>query len=789
MAVSPNPSGGDGGFFAGVMKKSIAGRSGFITQDNGQPDLFVLPTECGAFGNSLPPVGTPVWYTLGTDRMKGLPKAENVQPVPPADDFDTEIAKVMREAAREEEPETVLGFAGTMKSASPTGKFGFIKSDDWEDDLFVMPSACPGFLNALPPVGARVAFTVSVDKQKGQPMADNVQPLDESLVQGAVAAVSGAPSHGMFLTGIVKQKADKYGFILQDNGEKDMFFMPTQCEAFGGVCPPVGTRVMYSVVLDPKTERLRAEAVQPEKEGESIPSAVPVATDGWLSGTMKHGSTGKWGFIEQDSGEKDMFVMPAQCEGFGGSLPSGGARVAYTVIVDPKTGRPRAETVHPCESFGGPQVVPPKEGVRLKSSVPPGAIASPASREVKVINPPEPGPTGFGGFHVPSPEVVDIAPFCRGVIKKTSGKSGFIMQESGEPDLFVLPSECVGFGKMIPDVGTVVTYTVGPDREKGLPMAYSVQPETSHDGASDSSDVATFAGRMPFYRGPGDGGTSAASSGGGGGGGTSESDVAMSEDDRTFTGTMKQNTGKWGFIAQDNGERDMFLMPGQCEAFGGVIPPEGTRVRYTICQDAKTGRPRADKLEPEHGPPPVPVPPQPRQNNGSSGTSSGCEGGGCGYAGMQQMQQMHMQMQMQQQQYQQALAFHSPPQQPWDDGLRTGVFKQNSGKWGFIQQDCGETDMFVMPFQCEAFGNEFPPIGARVAYFVGIDPKTGRPRAEAVCPESMAAYSGGFGKGGKPFCGKGMQGMVIPPSYGKCGAGLRPAKSSGRVSPYSFQSQ
>ena len=37
-------------------------------------------------------------------------------------------------------------------------------------------------------------------------------------------------------------------------------------------------------------------------------------------------------------------------------------------------------------------------------------------------------------------------------------------------------------------------------------------------------------------------------------------------------GTIKKNTGKSGFIQQDSGEPDLFVLPLQCTAFGGVLP-------------------------------------------------------------------------------------------------------------------------------------------------------------------------------------------------------------------------
>merc|ERR1719199_2177604 len=117
-----------------------------------------------------------------------------------------------------------------------------------------------------------------------------------------------------------------------------MFVMPAQCEAFGNRFPPIGRQVMFNVVLDDKTGRPRAENVRPVDS---------VGQDGMV-GVLSH-DKGSYGFITLltplEDGEKTMFVMPAQCESFGGVFPPIGTEVAFEVVLDDKTGRRRAQNV------------------------------------------------------------------------------------------------------------------------------------------------------------------------------------------------------------------------------------------------------------------------------------------------------------------------------------------------------------------------------------------------------------------------------------------------------------
>lgn len=691
---------------SGVMDREKNGSFGFIKQDSGEGDMFVMPSQCLGFGLKLPAIGDRVVYGTSIDPKSGRPRAEDVMP-----EESVEELLIMRE-------EEQTGYFDRDK-----GTYGFIMPDSgYEKEMFVMPEQCVGFDCEFPAPGTRVAFRVVTDRKTHRLRCEEVRPegeaeeredRDESWERDApwhsqwkkderprpslrpasrrdpsprndpdyrrdnrpplhaprsdhrsdhrgghrsdhrdddgwdyrgdhrsdyfrgdhrsgyrsghrnndrggyrhedrddhrsdyrsrsdhrhndredhryddredhryddredhhsdyrgdhrshrpskipkvrtrggcpdlwtmevvsmppppappflddTAEISAPRKAPEVRSGMMCREKGNFGFIKQDCGEEDMFVMPIQCTGFDNQFPPIGTRVNYVVVLDTRTNRPRAEDVQPGK----------------YLGTMdREDRSGNFGFIKQDSGDEDMFVMPVQCAGFGESLPPLGARVAYDIILDTKSGRPRAEDVWP-EGWEPPPL--------YRTAIPPWRVALSAKLALQDMEPSEEPLT---------------TPSLTGYFDRTKGKFGFIVQDSGDEDMFVMPGQCSAFGRDFPPLGSRVAYEVVTDDRTGRPRAENVRPEEEL--------AAEALGDMP------------------------RDHDANILSEGWYAGTMDRQKGKYGFIKQDSGEDDMFVMPDQCLAFGGKLPPIGARVAYKITTDEKTGMPRSEDVRPE----------------------------------------------------------------------------------------------------------------------------------------------------------------------------------------------
>ena len=123
---------------------------------------------------------------------------------------------------------------------------------------------------------------------------------------------------------------DTFGFIQQDNGEADMFVLPNDCPL--NTLPEVGTRVIYNVVLSANTNRPKAVDVELE--------LVEFSSTGTMSKDK-----GKFGFINQDNGKGDLFVVPLDC--LSETLPAVGTRVIYNVVMEEKSRALKVVDVRP----------------------------------------------------------------------------------------------------------------------------------------------------------------------------------------------------------------------------------------------------------------------------------------------------------------------------------------------------------------------------------------------------------------------------------------------------------
>jgi len=429
------------------------------------------------------------------------------------------------------------------------------------------------------------------------------------------------------------------------------------------------------------------------------------------AGTMQK-NNGSFGFIKQDNGELDMFVMPQGC--VAGVLPPKGARVVYTIAPDEKTGRPRAENVtfedpsscavgndsgaaNPFNTGNGYGAARPGRATPIGNSlcvawqsVKQGGSVGQGMRSQPYPTP-TPKPVTKPDTHGQSgqfdqnqfglePSAAMPGDLRLGTMIRDQGGFGFIKQDGEAPDMFILPAACSAFGGILPALGARVQYYVVNDGKTGRPRA---------DGASPASDLE---GAQLFDQ-------------------TFGQDPTAATPVELCTGTMYRDQGTFGFIKQDSGGPEMFVMPAACSAFGGVLPAVGVRMAYYVVNDGKTGRPRAEGAYPVYEDGTTPNP--------HALSQFGQDFGGAQPFDLKQFGQ----------DYSGAV--------PGELCLGTMLRVSDHGGFGFIKQDGEGPDMFIMPAACSAFGGVLPALGVRVQYCVVIDEKTGRPRADGACPVSI----------------------------------------------------
>eukprot|EP00435_Cladocopium_sp_Y103_P026689 s1150_g6.t1 len=486
--------------FLGTIDKDN-GSFGFILVEGKEDRVFVMPIACSAFGGRIPPLQTAVKFKVVMDHKTGRPRADFVRP-----QFGAKPGPaVKRSSVKREQPDDVQRAPGEVYTGQVSrvkGNFGFIQPDDSTDEIFFMPRGFKGYYG-MPPRGMRVGFEIVMDEKTGRPRADNIYP---EAVQGGEGVVN-AELLRSGASGIVTDPGEKFGFITQDDGSS-MFLLPGSCTAFGMVIPPAGTRVLYDVVMDPKTGRPRAEDVKPFDSGGLVAALKHKGGKGkgavgrlaiGDSPNVGMGSPGRmgvisricngFGFIDHEAGES-MFVLPASCKAFYGGafgqIPPVGTPVEFDVVTDSKTGKLRAEEVRPAAQAG----------------------------------------------------------FCAGTVVKSGGQFGFISQDTQdgmEVSMFVLPRAC---GGQIPPVGTRVTYTVVEDAKTGRPRAEDVMV-LAPPSATAAPMKQWSAPTQPMY----------------GKGGMGKMDTM----DMWMSGTISQVQPTYGFIQPDDGQDRMFARALACQ--------------------------------------------------------------------------------------------------------------------------------------------------------------------------------------------------------------------------------
>jgi len=360
-------------------------------------------------------------------------------------------------------------------------------------------------------------------------------------------------------SGAFDREKGKFGFIRQDSGEEDMFVLPGACKAFGEVFPPKGTRVTYDCVPDPMSGKAKAENVQPEGGQQAI-APVPCTHSGIFDRER-----GNYGFIKQDNGEDDMFVLPGACKAFGEMFPPKGTRVKYNVVSDPRTGKVKGEDL---QLEGGALGGMSATAMALVQSALGGVSkASYQSSYQKAAAPVRQNPGHPGQYFT-------------GTFDRERTSFGFIRQDNGQEDMFVLPGCCEAFGGVFPQLSTRVKYTVNYDTKNGKPIAENVQPAGGSQGKGDKPAIQASSHKSAYE---------------------AAFEAAYAGDDEFLSGTFDREKGSFGFIKQDNSQDDMFVLPGCCEAFGGVFPAIGTRLTYTVNWETKNGKPIAENVAPESG--------------------------------------------------------------------------------------------------------------------------------------------------------------------------------------------
>lgn len=394
---------------------------------------------------------------------------------------------------------------------------------------------------------------------------------------------------GPTLAGTVTVLKGSHGFIQSDAGDQ-YFLLPSVCHDWNGELPREGTRVNFTAETEaawgknPKALHVWHErgdaSTHPNKQqggyAEKWQSEKRKHEGNWngrddrwssyakskwgsydgagfhetihegakFTGTMAS-DLGNYGFINQDTDDGEecrVFVLPYSCPD--GMLPLEESRVEFTIVRDPKTNKPRAEDVV-FEGQGDPEQPVTDEFVEEADACPEDLVFERGDDPKAAESAEDSGPA--------------LGEVCTGIISKARRNFGFVMPDEGSGgNMFILPSQCIGFNSFVPPVGTRVQFTVGWSRQHEKKMATDVVPLDDH------------------------------------------------EDNEVFKGVVATNYGNYGFIKDEEGEQ-IFVLPAYCSGWG--IFDVGTSVVFRKVESKKTGKPMAQDVEVDPDPPVRPIPP------------------------------------------------------------------------------------------------------------------------------------------------------------------------------------
>mmetsp|Transcript_108228 Transcript_108228/g.306022 ORF Transcript_108228/g.306022 Transcript_108228/m.306022 type:complete len:529 (+) Transcript_108228:84-1670(+) len=462
---------------------------------------------------------------------------------------------------------------GVLVHIAGGGGYGFIKPDNGDVDIFTLPP-----VKGFPPIGSRVRYNLVLDPKNGKYRADSLSPEDAVDGQDSFStssfsggfgggtavhqhgdpqnspayqlAQSGTPGSGTLLH---VAEDGRFGFIKPDAGGADILALPPPVTGF----PRAGTRVTFNVLIDEKNGKLKADNILPENPADQVMMSQPPAQSQDLdlaSSLLALGNAGQ--ALQGLQGLTDLLQGLQALQGLQGLAGLGQQQPA------------------PQQPLAGLEGIPGLEGLGALASLIPGLSALQGLQGGGEA-PLAPGDQHYGTMrHI-----------------QGNGRFGFIKPDSGGADVLALPPPD-GF----PRVGSRVTYTMMVDDKTGRPKADNVM------ATSNAGGVAATAPQR--YGQAGIGGVSAVRSAPYPTNPGWPSEINLQQQatalapGEVLLGTVSKANEKFAFIKQDNGEADMFVIPPACEAFGRELPPVGARVQYRVVVDSKTGRPRADRVQP-----------------------------------------------------------------------------------------------------------------------------------------------------------------------------------------------